>query len=191
METQINETKEEYVKRINAEQIERHRLISFNIKIASDLIDNGIKDVTFIYSDGRKEKRRIFKSAIGNIAVFRKGSRKYGYPISDEYNLKEIIPCVISKVTEEEKWLKSINRAIKILSESGLWTNILENLKQARVIGFNRFKEVYALYNKEYSKDYKENEEMKIREFECKTCGTKIRHDLKPKRCICGKGIWI
>lgn len=123
---------------------------------AQTLLDKGIKKVYLIHSDGSKEKRGIFKSTIGRLCVYSKGSRRRGYPILDVENLKDIQE--IKEKPESEKWEKSIDKVISLLEKSGLWKELLEKFKIAKSIGWEKLQDAYKIYEEKYKEDYYENQ---------------------------------
>jgi hypothetical protein len=163
---QQQETGEEYTQRINLEQQQRHKAFSEVLRIAEEGLNNGIKEFLVTYKSGNTEKRRLFKSQNGTIAIFRKGSKKYGHDIRDDsYIIDKITPINPKKVNPSIKWLKSLDKAEKILLSSGLWTNILEEVRKAREFGYSNFQDALRVYDTKYSEDYKTNEERKFKEM--------------------------
>jgi len=47
----------------------------------------------------------------------------------------------------ENEWYNSIDKAIEILEKSGLWKDVLENLKIAKSIGYEKLKKAYEITN--------------------------------------------
>jgi len=46
---------------------------------------------------------------------------------------------------EKDKWEVSINKAIEILENSGLWQDVLENLKIAKSVGYEKLQEAHKV----------------------------------------------
>jgi len=127
------------------------------IQKVEEIISNNIFDVKIVYED-RTEKRRLFQRD-GNIYIFKKGSRKYGYSLRDDVRyIKDIIE-IKSRTTESDRWLKGINKAISLLEHSGLWKDMLNDLKIARDIGHNKLQQAYKTTDMKFKEDYKENQD--------------------------------
>lgn len=47
--------------------------------------------------------------------------------------------------SEAERWLKSWKKAEKMLEESGLWSDVLQNIKDGIEIGFEKIKKAYEI----------------------------------------------
>ena len=124
---------------------------------AKEFLNKGINYVNFVYTNGHKEKRRLFKSQDNEICVIGKGRKNKGHYVSDEYNLKDIQE-ITKKVTELQSWERKIDKAIKLLEKSGLWKDVLENLKLTKKIGYNKVQECYKLTNAEFKEGYYENQ---------------------------------
>ena len=81
------------------------------------------------YADGTKEKKRMFISRDGYVCEFKKRSRTRGRCIGLEelWRTVEPIKADTDKVTICKRNIKNI---IKYLTASGLWPDILENMKK-------------------------------------------------------------
>mgnify|MGYP003292026951 CR=1 FL=1 len=86
------------------------------------------KTFTIIWNNGAKSTHRMFISNGGSICEFRKRSRRYGVIFAGISNIQSI-ECKERKVEPCEKFRKNVNRVIKYLSASGLWTPMLETAK--------------------------------------------------------------
>src|SRR3990167_1794391 len=88
--------------------------------------------VYFVFADGTKEKRRLFMSG-DSVCVIGKGKKRKGHYLNGEMSgvnaVVDIVPFVEKPI--KEKWQHSINKAIKLLEKSGLWTEVLNDLKTA------------------------------------------------------------
>jgi len=51
---------------------------------------------------------------------------------------------------EKKEWYNSIDKAIEILEKSGLWKDVLENLKIAKSIGYEKLQKAYEITNKDF-----------------------------------------
>lgn len=130
------------------------------IQKAEEIYNKGIREVNLIYSD-RVEKKRIGRTAEGSILIMANRSRRRGYYLSSNLtDLKDI--QAIEQKPISEKWLKSIDKAIKILSISGLWLNVLEELKTAKNIGYEKLQKARIIDNTTYKEDYNENKKEQL-----------------------------
>lgn len=124
------------------------------------LLEEGNNKVNFIYSDGNKDKRRLFNN--DGLCVIGKGRKNKGHRI-DMYNYQDVINIEPIKETPLNiKWEKSIKKAITYLEQSGLWEKNLNDLKLALDIGFYKLQEAYKIINNNYTKDYYENKKIQI-----------------------------
>jgi hypothetical protein len=83
---------------------------------------------TITWSNGTKTKNRLFVSSNGMLCEFKKGCRRWGYPISP-YNIVSI-ECIVKKVvTPVDIFRRNVKNVIKYLSASGLWSPMLETAK--------------------------------------------------------------
>lgn len=110
--------------------------------------------VYFVYADGSKEKRRLFISD-GSICVIGKGRKRKGHHLTDEmggYGFKNQLRDIV-KFDEKpisEKWQHSINKAINLLEKSGLWVDVLNDLKTANAIGYEKISRAYEISNSDF-----------------------------------------
>lgn len=130
---------------------------------AVSCVDAGNRQVTFVMSNGEKVKQRLGRASDGRIIYMKKGSNRRGYFLNDycsdysEVQLVDIVP-IISKTTIADSWRKSIDKAITLLTNSGLWSDILVDLKLARDIGFDNIRKAYDTTNMKFVEDYYENQ---------------------------------
>lgn len=94
---------------------------------AIELIRNS-KEKTFILTDenGKKSRHRLFVSQSGIVAEYKHRSTRYGHPFS-------LMDYVKIESAEEDLIVtmrKNVEKIIKYISASGLWTCLLEDLKR-------------------------------------------------------------
>jgi len=109
--------------------------------------------VIAVYKDGTKKKVRIARSTNGSIIVMKSANRGYSINQTDIIDFKEI--------DLKAEWQKSISKAIKILEESGLWKDLLTDLKTANAIGYEKLQEAYKITDMYFISD-KEKAEINI-----------------------------
>jgi hypothetical protein len=137
---------------------------------AREIYDKGNKYVYLVTEDGNKERKRIGKTADGSIIVM-KGKSRRGYYLSGYYQLKDVVE-IVSRTTVQDRWLKTINKAISLLEDSGLWVKILPVLKTARDIGYDKINKAYNQYwAKHEGKDY----------TECQKINTQLIKEIDPR----------
>jgi len=123
-------------------------------------VDAKNRNVYFLMSNGEKVKQRLGKTGDNRIIYLKKGSTRRGYYLNDYYNsnaeIVDIIP-IISNTNIADTWRKSIDKAIKLLECSGLWPNILIDLKLARDIGYENIRKAYDTTNAKFVEGYTEN----------------------------------
>ena len=92
------------------------------------------------------EKCRIMNEG-KSIFIYNRGSKKYGTRIKEGDFLREIerIEIKEKRGSEAERWLKSWKKAEKMLEESGLWSDVLQNIKDGVEIGFEKIKKAYEI----------------------------------------------
>lgn len=88
-------------------------------------------------SDRIIPKIRLFVTKEGNVAEFRKGSRRWGYTVNVQ-NWQKIEPIHTKEKTDV--FFHNVKRIIAYLTASGLWPNILEALKKLEKIDPNELK---------------------------------------------------
>ena len=117
---------------------------------------NGKNQFLFVYADGRKERQRLGRTAEGKMLIINKGQQCRGRYLTGEEGLIDIVP--ITEAPKSKQWLNSINKAIKILEGSGLWKDVLSDLRIAREVGHDKLQEAYDVAtNQKYSEDYEQN----------------------------------
>lgn len=132
---------------------------------AEDIYNKGIREATLIYNDGREEKKRIGRTSTGDILIMVNRSRTRGRYLSEylREGLKDI-----QEIAEKDKsilWINSINKAIKLLESSGLWYDLLQDLKIAKAIGFNKLQEAYKTQDLKLCEDYHKNQEEQVKKI--------------------------
>mgnify|MGYP000885906376 CR=1 FL=1 len=92
------------------------------------------------------EKGRITNEG-KSIFIYNRGSKKYGTRIKEGDFLREIerIEIKEKRGSEAERWLKSWKKAEKMLEESGLWSDVLQNIKDGIEIGFEKIVKAYRI----------------------------------------------
>jgi len=115
------------------------QIITMNaITKAESIIANGTRRVKVRYNDGTYSVLRIFKSTTGNICEFKKGSNRTGWHLNFQ-NIVDINP-IIPKKTQADKWKDAWEKVVSRLEKSGLWENVLPNIKLALNMGYDRVK---------------------------------------------------
>jgi hypothetical protein len=127
-----------------------------------NLVAKGQKTFWVKYDDNSKEKLRFFISSNEELCYYGKNMKRKGY--SFEYvfltKVNEITP-VVSK-TPKQKWEKNLNVAIKLLTESELWPELLNEMKIAKKLGYDKMQEIYKIDNDKFTENYLENNKIKI-----------------------------
>ncbi len=118
------------VKTINIATLQPELVAAF----VSDNRKAGATNFTVLYNDNRCEEKRLFTNG-SSIGYYPRGSRKYGYRFLLE-DVKVISCTLPKKINDAEAFAKNAQRLIAILTESGLWANILKNLKDALAIDY-------------------------------------------------------
>lgn len=129
---------------------------------ADILYNKGIRKVSLIYSD-RIEKKRLGRTATGEILIMKNHSNRRGYYLSNENDLKDIQE--IEEKPLKEKWEKSINKAIKLLEKSNLWKEKLADLRTAKSIGYEKLQQAYKVLDLKILNDYYENQKEQIKKI--------------------------
>ena len=102
------------------------------------------KKFEVVYIDG-KTKRRCEKEKEGTVFMFNPRSSRYGRRISEEDFLKS--GWTIKTVDEAAVWNRKIKRAVKILSSSGLWENLLTVYTNLYNMGYDDWKAIKDIRN--------------------------------------------
>jgi len=127
---------------------------------ARNIYNAGNRQVYFILSDGIKIKKRLGMASGDRLMYMKDRSKHKGYFLRDYYDsdtpLIDIVP-IVSKVTPEDTWRKSIDKAISILESSKLWPTVLTNLRLAREIGYEKLQAAYKASWGEYVEGYDAN----------------------------------
>lgn len=123
--------------------------------------------VIAIYADGKKKEIRLANSSNSKIMVMTSKNRGYEIDRWDKTPISDITD--FKQIDVKAKWLKSINKAIGMLEASGLWVDMLEDLKTARSIGYEKLQESRREFNKQLNDlsnpkplTYEEKEELEI-----------------------------
>ena len=95
--------------------------------------------VIAIFKDGTKRKVRLGISENDNMLIMK--SKNYGIKI-DEAGIIDI-----KEIDYQKEWYNSIDKAINILEKSGLWRDVLENLKIAKSVGYEKLQKAYEITN--------------------------------------------
>ena len=102
-------------------------------KKAIELYKKSGREVIAIFKDGTKRKVRLGISENNNMLVMK--SKNYGI------NINEAGIIDIKEIDYKKEWYKSIDKAISILEKSGLWQDVLENLKIAKSVGYEKLQD--------------------------------------------------
>jgi len=107
-----------------------------NIKDLALLPENKTLKATIVYTNGAKEKKRVLNGGYF-LFFFEKGLRKWGKKFfSWQENWQKIEVQVPEEADKAIKWRKSLERALNMLTESGLWTDIRQDIEAALDIGY-------------------------------------------------------
>ena len=110
------------------------------INEALRLYDEGVRQVVLTTSSS-SFKRRLAKSVWGRPMIMNSGSRKFGQPLEDITGVISIKP--VAKQDADTKWFSSVTKAVKMLERSGLWPEVLANLRTALLVGRAKIKLAY------------------------------------------------
>lgn len=113
----------------------------------------------FVWKDGTKEKRRVFIKD-GRVWVMQRGRRRYGSSISGfQYDVIDILPINKKPAKPDtEKWRDAMIKIRDRLEKSGLWKDILADVKLALDIGQDKLRLGYDQYWLRYDdKSYDES----------------------------------
>ena len=110
-------------------------------KFVSQIMDEkrlGGNEFFVIWNDGSRARLRLFISEDGRVGYFKPRCCRNGYAL----NLDQVaaIEPVRGRVSTDEKFRKNAKRLAAILTDSGLWGNILEELKLCR-FEYGKFRE--------------------------------------------------
>lgn len=109
---------------------------------------------TFIYKDGSKEKTRFTRGSAGTLMTLRKRAKHYGYFFSFD-RLERIQTIIIDDIGVDDKWLDSWRKVAIRLEKSGLWADILNDVKIGLNVGLTTIKKARDVYDV-YSNDYEQ-----------------------------------
>ncbi len=73
-------------------------------------------------STGNHETHRCYIESDGNIFVYARNKKRYGWRFGGEQFLKLFTPLI--PIDENAQWKKRLKRAVKLCRESGLWAEI-------------------------------------------------------------------
>lgn len=100
------------------------------------------------YRNGRKQSRRVLvEPDMRRFGVWDRRRRTLGrfyFTMHDEVTAIE--PVIQAIQPEAVKWQKSWEKAQKMLEESGLWGDLLEEIRTGLDIGFEKICKAYGLY---------------------------------------------
>ena len=84
---------------------------------------SGYKKFKVITNVLKTEYKRLFVSANGVLCEYKKGSKRYGYPLHefDVCNWSNVTPYFVDDLTKVKNFMTKI---VNYLNKSGLWTNI-------------------------------------------------------------------
>lgn len=107
------------------------------------------------YSNGEVENRRVLRDRDSiRFAVYSVRSRSSGNWYGNFGGEIKGIEIVNSTPKDEPTvWLKSWTKALKMLQESGLWTDLQEEISLGIEIGYEKFTQASDLYRENYSDD--------------------------------------
>jgi len=80
----------------------------------------------------------------GAIFVFSSNSRKYGHRVSDVDTFCSYY--TLKGKNDAEQWKANVTKVVKLLTESGLWPNILELFKNLEKMSYEDFIEISKRY---------------------------------------------
>ncbi len=135
---------------------------------------NFFRKVTYKKEDGtdevKLERARLFISNLDRLCYYGKGKHRYGYPV-DENDI--VVTEKKSIKTPEQKWRQSWLKVVDKLEKSGLYEDLLPNVKLALEIGYDKIKKAYEIYWKtDKNLSYEENK--KLRNVEIKNLDEKL-----------------
>ena len=128
---------------------------------AVELIKTARKDdeKTFIlvHTNGNKEKARLFIHGDAEICQYLKGSKRHGWYL-DTSDIIDILPVKHRYVDESVRFARNCDKVIAILTESGWWSNILENAKFLKEQGLEKclqWQKDYWCFDIPFSEEYR------------------------------------
>jgi len=123
-------------------------------------------EAVIYYKNGEKEKRKIINENYF-LFIFERGARVWGKRF---YNWQEGWDFIEATIKTEEdikgEWRKSLEKALSLLEESGLWADIKENIKNALDIGFEKIREADKVWWELKRKEGESWEEFEKRRWE-------------------------
>ena len=107
------------------------------------LNNNPTQNAIGILQSGEKRKLRIFKSSVGTYCYKAPRKQRYGYRLST-LQLQDLLPIesVYTKPVDQiwyDSWIKVRNK----LHASELWTEILNDVRIALLVGYEKVNEAY------------------------------------------------
>lgn len=123
-----------------------------------ELVKQGNKKWNVTYITGEKRKKRLFISTQGTLCEYAKGASRIGYDFTNTFLNKvcEIKP--VRKQSRKEQWTKGINKAIKLLEKSGLWSKLLMRIKKVKEAGYETMQKIREIDRSDYVEDYSLNQ---------------------------------
>jgi hypothetical protein len=126
------------------------------------LAKDGVVPVILTYHNGGQEQRRIGLTGNNDPIVLNKGSKKRGRYLNS-FDLSNIELVIKNKTSVATKWVLSVKKAIKLLEASGLWVNVLADLKLALSLGYEKIKDAHDTYwRKGDVEDYNAQERLNL-----------------------------
>lgn len=127
----------------------------FSEKLEEIVPQHRLLPVTLIYPDGKSINRRLGRSGATNgIILMLKNRTNKGTYLNPFY----YTALKFSDKPDLEKWRKSWENVEKRLSQSGLWDEILQEVRIALDIGMESIQKAYVIYWLKLDEDYTEND---------------------------------
>ena len=132
-----------------------------------ECIFKGEDEHCYFYHIGKPgDKFRAYREEGDTVFIFAKGKRRYGYRKSTDIFDKYF--TIIPPKDETEEWHKRIRRALKVMNESGLWSDLKPMLESLLLITLDDKREIlnmhHTMWNIEFDKSISEAERQKKRE---------------------------
>lgn len=134
-------------------------------EILKHLPEWGKVNATIVYEHGVEEKARIGRYGTQDNCLFKygKGRKRYGHIINAstiENVWKQVKLYIKTPEDKIARWRHTWERALKLLEESGLWTDMADNIRTALAVGYEKINKAYDLYWKDYPElSYEERNE--------------------------------
>lgn len=121
------------------------------IQKAYDLASKGFCKVNATFKNGNKAALRLFISTGDLVCYKRKGSRRRGYYLG-ELDLIDVQP-ITKKKSIDKRWQDAWKKVKARLVASGLWVDIVAEIDIALSAGYDRMKQAYEDYWKDFHSD--------------------------------------